>query len=136
MTSPLTHSELEAYLDEALTPELTAQVETALRQDKKLAKRLAEILQRRDSGVHSLGEIWRRHQLSCLTRDQLGSYLLGALEPHHAEYVRFHVEQIGCRICQANLEDLREKAKDSNPSVDSRRRNYFQSSVGYLRNEE
>jgi hypothetical protein len=44
-----------------------------------LLRTLEAINGRRDAGVHSLGEIWRRNRVSCPTRQQLGSFLLGIL---------------------------------------------------------
>ena len=49
--------------------------------------RIYPINARRDAGVHSLGEIWRRHRLSCATREQLGSYVLGVLLKEAADYL-------------------------------------------------
>ena len=57
MTRPLTDSELEAYLDEALTPPEMAAIEAEVGNSPKLLKQLAKIHSRRDAGVHSLGEI-------------------------------------------------------------------------------
>ena len=57
-------TQLEAFLDEALPPERMAAIEEALRTDAELQKRLVAINGRRDAGVHSLGEIWRRNRLS------------------------------------------------------------------------
>ena len=48
-----------------------AAIEEALRGSDDLQKRLTAINGRRDAGVHSLGEIWRRHRLSCPSREQL-----------------------------------------------------------------
>ena len=79
MTTDFSNSDLEAYLDESLPVERMTAIEDALRQNSALQKRLTAINGRRDAGVHSLGEIWRRHRLSCPTREQLGSYLLGVL---------------------------------------------------------
>ena len=80
MQPSFSDAELAAYLDEALAPEAMAEFERAARDDAALLARLAEVSARRDAGVHSLGEIWRRHRLSCPTREQWGSYLLGTLE--------------------------------------------------------
>src|SRR5688572_24975053 len=104
-----TNLELEAFLDEALAPEEMARVELALRAQPKLARALAEISARRDAGVHTLGEIWRRNRASCPSRDQLGSYLLGAMDGDQADYITFHIESVGCRYCQANLQDLKRR---------------------------
>ena len=133
MAEHLRQSDLEAFLDEALPPEEMARIEEALRADPELARRLAEIHGRRDAGVHSLGEIWRRHRVSCPTRENWGSYLLGALAPEMADYMKFHVEVVGCRYCQANLADLENQQAEAAQEVQTRRQRYFQSSAGYLR---
>lgn len=127
------NSELEAYLDETLPAAEMARLEQALRSDPALRTRLAELIARRDAGMHSLGAIWRRHRLSCPGRQQLGSFLLGAVEPGEADYIAFHLEVIGCRYCQANLEDLKARQQAEDRQVAARRRRYFQSSAGYLR---
>lgn len=132
MSKEFTESELEAYLDEALSPDEMSAVESALRGNVELAQRLAKINGRRDAGVHSIGEIWRRHRISCPTREQLGSYLLEALDKEQTEYLRFHIEQVGCRVCQANLDDLKMQQEESSEAKISRRAKYFQSSAGYL----
>ena len=123
--------ELLAYLDELLPVEQLTSVEKTLRNSQSLQHRLAELAQRRDHGVHSVGEIWRRLRLSCPTRSQLGSYLLGALDAKMADYVEFHIQTVGCRICEANLRDLQE-GKQSRPEGEQRRRKFFESSAGYL----
>jgi hypothetical protein len=134
MASDFSNSELEAYLDELLPIEQMAAIEDALRQSEALQKRVTAINGRRDAGVHSLGEIWRRHRLSCPPRDQLGSYLLGVLPRETADYVKFHLETIGCRYCCANIADLEAQQTAAEAEVaERRRRKYFQSSAGYLR---
>jgi hypothetical protein len=133
MSRHIRQSDLEAYLDELLPPEEMARIEEALRRDSLLVEQVSGINARRDAGVHSLGEIWRRHRLTCPTREQLGSYLLGALPEDRAEYVAFHMEVIGCRYCRANLTDLKHHQAEEPEVVRTRRRKYFQSSAGYLR---
>jgi len=131
-------TQLEAYLDEGLTLEQSAQIEASLRAGdanaNQMGERLMTLVGRRDAGIHSLGAVWREHRLSCPTRSQLGSYLLGILVPSHADYVRFHIEAIGCRPCIASLSDLREQqAAIQESEIASRRQKYFQSSAGYLK---
>jgi len=133
MARSYTQSELEAYLDEALPTEQMAEIEGALRDDAELAKSLVAVNAKRDAGVHSLGEIWRRHRLSCPSRQQLGSYLLGVLDDEFRAYIALHIETAGCRMCQANLDDLRQQESEQKTAVQSRRRKYFQSSAGQLR---
>lgn len=125
--------ELEAYLDEALPAERMGQIEDALRESDALREQVKSISGRRDAGVHSLGGIWRRHRLSCPPREQLGSYLLGVLSPEENDFVRFHLEISGCRVCTASVEDLQgEQAASNSEEVAGRRKKYFQSSVGHL----
>lgn len=133
MPDEFRQADLEAFLDEALPPQEMARIEKALRSDRELAGRLAAIHARRNSGVHSLGEIWRLGRLSCLSREQLGSYLLGSLSEEAADYATFHLRVVGCRWCQANLADLENQQAEARERVEQRRRKYFQSSAGRLR---
>jgi hypothetical protein len=134
MAAPETYSDadLVAYLDEMLPAERMTVVEAALRNDEALRLRVAGVARRRDQGVHSVGEIWRRQRLSCPTRNQLGSFLLGTLDASLAEYVEFHLRSVGCRICAANLDDLERSTKQGGEST-VRRRRFFESSAGQLR---
>lgn len=133
MTRRLTQSELEAYLEEALPPEEMAAIEQELRSRPEILQRLSAINGRRDAGVHSVGEIWRRQRLSCPSREQLGSYLLGALDEEHSAYITFHIQKVGCRVCASNLEDLRRQQEERHDVVQTRRTKYFQSTAGHLR---
>jgi hypothetical protein len=137
VSSTYSQADLVAYLDEALPPESMVEVEDALRHDAHLMQQLTEMIARRDSGVHSLGEIWRRFRLSCPSREQLGSHLLGILPEDEANYIVFHIETIGCRFCQANRDDLKlqQAAAADRAALDraaQRRKKYFQSSAGHL----
>jgi len=133
MGKRITQADLQAYLDEALSPSEMTAIEGELRQRPELLQQLAAINARRDAGVHSVGEIWRRQRLSCPSREQLGSYLLSALDPGQAEYIDFHLQKIGCRYCLANLEDLRRQQEETVETVKTRRTKYFQSTAGQLR---
>lgn len=133
MNADITAAELEAYLDEALAPERMAEIERELRAHTELLQRLSQINARRDCGVHTLGEIWRRHHIGVPTREELGSYLLDVLPKEHAAYIRFRVATLKCRYTMANLDDLRAQQKEAETQVSARRRKYFQSSVGRLR---
>ena len=131
---PETYSDqqLQAYLDEELASELMAAIESRLRDDDSLRERLVTLVGRREAGVHSLGEIWRRNRLSCLNRQQLGAFLLGAIDEELASYIRFHLEQVKCRVCQANIDDLERQRTEQEAATQTRRRRYFQTSAGYL----
>jgi len=133
MPDQFSDADLEGYLDEALPPAEMARIETAARADAALLRRLAGINARRDAGSHSLGEIWRRHRLSCPTRAELGSCLLGVLSEAETAYVKFHLSVVGCRYCQANWSDLENQQAEAADTKANRRRKYFQSSAGYLK---
>jgi len=133
--NPIRQADLEAYLDEALPPERAAEVELALRKDRALVSQAAAIHARRNAGIHTLAEIWRHGRLSCPSREQLGSFLLGVLEDGAADYLGFHLEVVGCRYCQANLADLKNQQAEQQEVVRTRRRKYFHSSAGYLRKD-
>jgi hypothetical protein len=133
MSGEITEGELEAYLDEALDGARMAEIEQTIRSQPELIQRLAGINHRRDSGMHSLGEIWRRHQIGVPTREELGSYLLGVLPQEHADYIRFRIETLRCRYTIANLQDLQRRQQEAKGQVTARRHKYFQSSVGHLK---
>jgi hypothetical protein len=133
MSAEITSAELEAYLDEALDAERMAEIERALRARPELLQRLSQINARRDCGVHTVGEIWRRHQIGIPSREELGSYLLGVLPKAHAAYIRFRISTLKCRYTTANLNDLQARQKEAEAQISARRRKYFQSSVGQLR---
>lgn len=133
MAAEITDLELEAYLDESLPATRTNEIEAMLSAETELAQRVSVLNARRDAGVHSLGEVWRRRRLTCPSRQEWGSYLLGVLPEATAEYFRFHVETAGCRVCLANLEDLQVQQSEAAEQTNRRRHKYFQSSAGYLR---
>jgi hypothetical protein len=124
-------AELLAYLDEGLPPERMALIEAELRASSLLRQRLAGVAQQREHEGHSLGEIWRRARLSCPSRHQLGSFLLGALPAAQSDYIDFHINTVGCRYCLANLEDLNSSGGPAEEQT-RRRQRFFQSSAGYV----
>jgi hypothetical protein len=130
----LTDTELLGYLDEMLPLPRAAEIEQALRDSQSLRQRAALLVRRRDQGGHTVGEIWRRERLSCLSRSQLGSYLLGTLDSQLVDYIEFHLDSVGCRICAANLEDLRQASAAAGDDAErsQRSRRYFESSAGHL----
>jgi len=130
--SRITHSDLQAYLDEALPSEQMAAIEAELRKKPELLNQLAAINARRDAGIHGVGEIWRRHRLSCPSREELGGYLLGVLNPEQSAYIDFHVKTVGCRLCQANVADLQRQQTETSDTAKTRRARYFQSTAGHL----
>jgi hypothetical protein len=130
---PYTREQLSAYLDDALSAGETAQVEQALRQSDALRRQLRNLMLERDRGEHSIGAIWRRQRLTCPSREQLGNYLLQVLDNEQQDYIRFHLEKIGCAFCLANLADLQSLQEEPVTRSQQRRRRFFESSAGLLR---
>lgn len=104
---PITREVLRDYLNDALPDTELAAVEKALRTSPELRALLTEVLGQEDRGEHTAGAIWRRERISCPSRDQLGGFLLGAGDAELLDFIRFHLTEIGCPYCQANLDDLR-----------------------------
>lgn len=131
-----TDDELRAFIEESLPPERLNELLRRLPEDPQLQKRLAAI--REESPVPGdLGAIWRFYRLSCPDRGEWGSYLLGVLDPSHADYLRFHLEEVGCEYCAANLEDLKasqqaQRSVSESQAIERRRTRYYQSGVGIL----
>lgn len=125
-----TDEELLAYADERLAADRSAAVEQQLRVDEALTRQLLEMLAGRDRGEHSVGELWRRNRLSCPPRAVWAAYLDGRLGDGLTQYLLFHVETVGCRVCAANLADL--KLHENPDDAERRTRKIFQSSAGRL----
>lgn len=81
-----------------------------------------------DAADSILTRAWETLRPTCPKRSTLGRYLLRTLEPPWQEHVGFHLERLGCRFCQANLDDLRREPHEPTP-LPAR---VFQSTVGFL----
>ena len=136
MSVIITRETLSGYLDDALCEADIAHIEQELRKSEPLRQQLRQMLQERDRGEHSVGAIWRRHRLSCPSREQLGSFLLGVLEGDVHDYIQFHMKTIGCAYCMANLADLQLQQQNADDQVKKRRKRYFQTSAGLLQTPE
>jgi hypothetical protein len=123
--APIDDAILRNYLADHLPAEELARVEKALRDSAQLRARLEEVRNNReDIQLHTLGAIWHRSRLTCPSRQQLGSYLLDALDPDLASYFKFHLEVIACPFCQANLADLDAQSKAATAAQASRTRQH------------
>jgi hypothetical protein len=134
MTTAVTKAVLRDYLHDALPEAEMGAVEKALRGDAAARSLLEEVRAEEDRGEHTIGAIWRREHLSCPTRDQLGGYLLQALDQSRLDYVEFHLTTVGCPFCHANLDDLQKRQAEAAEPVKARRRRIVNSSAGILRN--
>ena len=122
---------LIGYLEEALPAEEMARVEEQLRQHPEWRQALLELQGDVDQGEHSVAMIWRRNRLTCPSRERLGAYLAGALPPEEADYTEFHLKNVACRCCQANIDDLQASAQPAS-APGERRRKFLETSLGHL----
>lgn len=107
MNHDFSDAELEAFLEEALDPVRAAEIEQTARTDSSLLRRLAFLNRLRDHGAHSLAAIWRRFQVAVPSREEMGQYLLGILEPEHAGYIEFRLDILKCPFTQSLLAELK-----------------------------
>ncbi|MEM9412663.1 MAG: hypothetical protein AAGA30_16240 [Planctomycetota bacterium] len=137
MAHQFTDADLESYLDETLHPDLAIELEQCLKEDKQLLGRLSHINSRRDAGVHTLGEIWRRNQVGVPSRDQMKEYLEEKLSAEHSDYIDFRINILKCRYTIAHKNDLKNQSvSSSEDQSEGRRKKYFDSSAGLLRKKE
>jgi RNA polymerase sigma factor (sigma-70 family) len=83
--------------------------ELALRRDPRgeLVPALGEVAKEGTSHLDfDVSAIWRRGHASCPARYWLARYSAGTLAGGPADFVRFHLEEMGCEWCQANLDDV------------------------------
>ncbi len=54
----------------------------------------------------SISLVWEEERVSCPHRDVLRAFAGGSLRKDAADYIEFHLKDVGCGYCVANLEDL------------------------------
>jgi hypothetical protein len=128
-----TDAELEAYLDEGLDPNRAAELERCISKDKKLLARLSRINGRRDAGIHTLGEIWRRNQIGVPSVEKISNHLLGVLSKEESDYIMFRIDVLRCPYTIAMYRDLSAKKDGDLDRSEKRRTKFFNSSAGLLR---
>lgn len=126
---PFTDVELAAYIDEALSLERTVQLESQLQASTQLRDRLQQMLGEIDSEQPGIAAFWRRRRVACPGRTTWQAFLDDRIGGEFREYLQFHLDVVGCRYCQANLDDLR--AADQTLAA-GRVRKFFETSVGRL----
>ena len=73
---------------------------------------------------------WESLRPSCPKRTTLGKYSLGILPPNWEDYVRFHLDLLGCSFCAANLAEL--QAPVDTAEASARLNRLQQSTVGFF----
>ena len=136
MSNEFTNAELEAYLDESLESGRAAEIEAQLRDDEELLRRLSEINGRREAGMHTLGEVWRRNQLGVPTVEQMGNFLLGVLPGGDTDYIQFRIDALKCPFTIALKSDLESRNLESQEQSTARRSKIYNSSAGLLKGSD
>lgn len=133
MTPQFTDAELEAYLDESLDSARAAEIEQAVRGNRVLLSRLSMINGRRDAGIHTLGEIWRRNQIGVPTVEAMGNFLLGVLSDEESDYINFRMEHLKCPFTLAMFNDLQIQQSENAEMSKTRRERFYKTSAGLLK---
>ena len=136
MTTEFTDAELEAYLDESLDSTRAAEVEQSLRDDQELLQRLSRINGRRDAGIHTLGEIWRRHQVAVPTVETMQNHLMGVLTTEESDYIEFRMNELKCPFTIAMQKDLQAQQSENAELSKTRREKFYKTSAGLLKKNE
>ena len=136
MTIDFTDAELEAYLDESLDPVRAAEIEQQLREDRQLLGRLSRINGRRDAGIHTLGEIWRRNQIGVPSVETMRNFLLGVLSAEEESYIQFRMDELKCPFTVAMQRDLQIQQTESEEHSKTRRDKFYKTSAGLLRKSD
>lgn len=104
---------------------------------KRVAKLLSDAPNAPDEETGSeppddlLVEVWELVRPTCPKRSTLGKYTLGTLDTDWMDHIRFHVNELGCRLCQANLDDMQKQIDEQ--ATQSLCDQFMQSSIGFFR---
>lgn len=85
-----------------------------------------------DAFENLLTSTWQALRPSCPKRSTIGRFLLQTLEADWQAYVDFHLHQLGCHFCRANLADLERQNRDADHPRALHTR-IMQSTVGFLK---
>jgi hypothetical protein len=92
----------------------------------ELRDRLAGIA---DSGASLLTDVWEEYRPACPKRSTIGRFMLGTLDEPWQEYVEFHLNQLKCEFCKANLTDLQKQESEQPKKLHDR---VYQSTIGFF----
>ena len=77
-----------------------------------------------------LAEVWEIQRPSCPKRTTLGKFTLGILPEAWDDFVRFHLETLGCTFCSANLMELQSPSEEDDLQQVQQR--VFHSTIGFF----
>lgn len=83
----------------------------------------------------TISSIWIQERVACPDRATLERYVAGKLSIEEADYLRFHILEIGCPFCQASEEDLR-LGTTKNPGEEGIRSRLFEATSEFLQKQK
>lgn len=83
----------------------------------------------------TISSIWIEERVACPDRGIVERYVAGKLSVEEADYLRFHILEIGCPFCQASEEDLR-LGTNKNPGEEGIRERLSESTSDWLRKKK
>ncbi len=82
------------------------------------------------TATNLLTTVWEAMRPSCPKRTTLGKYTLRILPDDWNDFVKYHVETLGCTFCNANLVELETTSISSDFEI--QRDRLFSSTIGFL----
>lgn len=135
MTSQWTDEQLRCYLEETGSLDQNRAIEQEVGQSKALQQRLSELVDQQESGLISVGQVWRQERLSCPSQAEWIEYALGVLEAEKQQWMTHHLETTKCPHCNAIFSDIRQQLQEGKRAV-QREERLFESSVGHFLSQQ
>ena len=82
------------------------------------------------ASTNMMSEVWEARRPTCPKRSTVGRFLLGTLDRPWQGYVDFHLNELGCQFCRANLDDLKLQTTEESRTFQHR---LMQSTIGFFR---
>ena len=89
----------------------------ALRDPGTLVTALADQAQDGQTGLE-VADVWREERVSCPARHWLARKVAGTLDGGPLSFVDFHIEEMDCPWCRANLDDLEAREETIEPLLE------------------
>lgn len=125
---------LLSYVEGSLSPEQSDAVQSHVESCDLCGRFHGEVEGEIKSLSMSISLVWTEEGISCPHRDILKAYLAKSLSGGEADYVEFHLTEIACQFCNANLEDIRAlDSEEESRYLDSVRERLNQSTSAFLR---
>ncbi len=138
-SAQLTRDQILQYLDGVLEKGGTEEkrIEARLKESPTDREFFEAVRQEIETQNLSIALVWRQEGISCPHRDILEGHHYGSLSAEESDYIRFHVERIGCQACAASLDDIRAKDKSfEEPAMRSLREDILRSTTMFLRSRK